>query len=103
MKPLWPGNHGAELPCILFSGRQANYFAELSCVDLSGRQEIRTAEPCRVVSQGAKSSEVNAKQEQMDEAAAANPPTRLLLVVHGIGQNLTGSNIAQGDPSCTRY
>ncbi|KAK9852138.1 hypothetical protein WJX84_007417 [Apatococcus fuscideae] len=45
--------------------------------------------------QGAKSSEVNIKQEQMDEAAAANPPTRLLLVVHGIGQNLSGSNIAQ--------
>ena len=48
--------------------------------------------------QGAKSAEVNPKQEQMDEFAAANPPTRLLLVVHGIGQNLSGSNIAQGLP-----
>lgn len=52
---------------------------------------------CLAVVQGVKSAEVNVKQEQMDEAAAANPPTRLLLVVHGIGQNLSGSNIAQGE------
>ncbi len=34
------------------------------------------------------------KAEEAEEAAAAQPVDKLLLVVHGIGQNLSGSNIA---------
>ena len=37
---------------------------------------------------------MDAKQEQIDNEAARLPITRLLLCVHGIGQNLTGANIA---------
>jgi hypothetical protein len=40
------------------------------------------------------SMEVDAKQEEIDNSAARLPVTCLLLCVHGIGQNLTGANIA---------
>jgi hypothetical protein len=35
------------------------------------------------------------KQEAVDNAYAAAPVARLVLLVHGIGQNLSGANIAQ--------
>lgn len=35
------------------------------------------------------------RQEEADEAAAAAPVTRLVLAVHGIGQKLSGANIAE--------
>ena len=38
--------------------------------------------------------EVDAKQEEVDNNAAGLPVQHLLLCVHGIGQNLTGANIA---------
>lgn len=38
--------------------------------------------------------EADPKAEEADEAAARLPVSKLLLVVHGIGQNLAGSNIA---------
>lgn len=40
------------------------------------------------------SMEVDAKQEEVDNNAAGLPVHHLLLCVHGIGQNLTGANIA---------
>ena len=40
------------------------------------------------------STEVDAKQEDIDNAAARLPVTHLVLCVHGIGQNLTAANIA---------
>jgi len=40
--------------------------------------------------------EVDAKQEDIDNAAARLPITHLVLCVHGIGQNLTAANIAGG-------
>lgn len=39
--------------------------------------------------------EADLSAEAVDNAAAATPPTHLLLVVHGIGQNLAGANIGQ--------
>ncbi len=45
------------------------------------------------------SPEVDAKQEDIDNAAARLPVTHLVLCVHGIGQNLTAANIA-GEPLC---
>ncbi|KAK9800186.1 hypothetical protein WJX73_006192 [Symbiochloris irregularis] len=47
------------------------------------------------------SSQINAKAEEADDAAAVQPIGRLLYVVHGIGQNLSGSNIA-GDAAAVR-
>ena len=38
----------------------------------------------------AKSSQIDSKAEAVDNAAARQPVTRLLLCVHGIGQNLSG-------------
>ena len=40
------------------------------------------------------STEVDAKQEDIDNAAARLPVTHLVLCVHGIGQNLTAANIS---------
>lgn len=40
------------------------------------------------------SLEVDARQEEIDNNAAGLPVHHLLLCVHGIGQNLTGANIA---------
>ena len=40
------------------------------------------------------STEVDSKQEDIDNAAARLPVTHLVLCVHGIGQNLTAANIA---------
>ena len=37
---------------------------------------------------------VPTQAEEADEFAAVTPVDRLLFVVHGIGQNLAGSNIA---------
>lgn len=39
--------------------------------------------------------EADLSAEAVDNAAAATPPSHLLLVVHGIGQNLAGANIGQ--------
>ena len=44
--------------------------------------------------EGATVQEADPKTEEAEEAAAAQPVNKLLLVVHGIGQNLSGSNIA---------
>ena len=44
--------------------------------------------------EGVTVQEADPQAEEMEEAAANQPVNRLLLVVHGIGQNLTGSNIA---------
>lgn len=35
------------------------------------------------------------RQEELDEECAGTPVSRLVLVVHGIGQKLQGANIAQ--------
>ena len=40
------------------------------------------------------STEVDARQEEIDNAAARLPVTHLVLCVHGIGQNLIAANIA---------
>jgi hypothetical protein len=48
--------------------------------------------------EGVSVQEADPKAEEADEAAAAQPVDKLLLVVHGIGQNLTGSNIASKQP-----
>ena len=40
------------------------------------------------------SMEVDARQEEIDNSAAALPVSHLLLCLHGIGQNMTGANIA---------
>lgn len=45
--------------------------------------------------------EADLKQEEADNAAAAAPPTHLLLAVHGIGQMLSAANIA-ADAACLR-
>lgn len=37
--------------------------------------------------------EVDARAEEADDAAASAPIDRLLLVVHGIGQKLSGASI----------
>ena len=42
--------------------------------------------------EGATSQQVDTKAEAADDAAAKQPVERLLLVVHGIGQNLSGTN-----------
>ena len=42
--------------------------------------------------EGATSQQVDAKAEAADDAAAKQPVGRLLLVVHGIGQNLSGAH-----------
>lgn len=39
--------------------------------------------------------EADLRQEELDEACAAAPVSRLVLVVHGIGQKLEGANVAQ--------
>jgi hypothetical protein len=39
--------------------------------------------------------EADLRQEELDEACAAAPVSRLVLVVHGIGQQLQGANVAQ--------
>ena len=39
-------------------------------------------------------TQIDVKAEEADNAAATQPIGRLLYVVHGIGQNLSGSNIA---------
>lgn len=44
--------------------------------------------------EGVNVQEADPKAEEADEAAAAQPVDKLLLVVHGIGQNLGGANIA---------
>jgi len=44
--------------------------------------------------EGVNVQEADRKAEEAEESAAAQPVDKLLLVVHGIGQNLTGSNIA---------
>lgn len=44
--------------------------------------------------QGTNVQEADPKSEEADEAAAAQPVGKLLLAVHGIGQNLGGANIA---------
>lgn len=44
--------------------------------------------------EGTAVQEADPKAEEADEAAAAQSVSKLLLVVHGIGQNLSGSNIA---------
>lgn len=44
--------------------------------------------------EGVTVQEADPKAEEADEAAAAQPVDKLLLVVHGIGQNLGGANIA---------
>ena len=44
--------------------------------------------------EGVTVQEADPKTEEAEEAAAAQPVNKLLLVVHGIGQNLSGSNIA---------
>lgn len=44
--------------------------------------------------EGAAVQEADPKAEEVDQAAATVPISKLLLVVHGIGQNLSGSNIA---------
>lgn len=41
---------------------------------------------------GAKSQQVDAKAEAADDAAAQQPVERLVFVVHGIGQNLSGAS-----------
>ena len=41
----------------------------------------------------AKSSQIDTKAEAVDNAAARQPVTRLLLCVHGIGQNLSGQPV----------
>lgn len=43
---------------------------------------------------GVSVQEADPKAEEAEEAAASQPVDKLLLVVHGIGQNLSGSNIA---------
>ena len=43
--------------------------------------------------EGVTVQEADPKAEEADEAAAAQPVDKLLLVVHGIGQNLGGANI----------
>lgn len=47
--------------------------------------------------EGVTVQEADPKAEEADDAAATQPISKLLLVVHGIGQNLSGSNIA-GQP-----
>ena len=44
--------------------------------------------------EGVTVQEADPKAEEADEAAAVQPVNRLLLVVHGIGQNLGSANIA---------
>ena len=44
--------------------------------------------------EGVTVQEADPKAEEADEAAVAQPVDKLLLVVHGIGQNLGGANIA---------
>lgn len=39
--------------------------------------------------------EADVPQESIDNANTSTPPTHLLLIVHGIGQNLQGANIGQ--------
>lgn len=46
---------------------------------------------------------MDAKQEEIDNAAARLPVTHLVLCVHGIGQNLIAANIAGAplaNPAC---
>ena len=38
--------------------------------------------------------EVDGRQEEIDNSSAALPVNHLLLCLHGIGQNMTGANIA---------
>lgn len=45
--------------------------------------------------QAALEKEADLRSEQVDQECAALPPTRLVLVVHGIGQQLSAANIAQ--------
>jgi hydrogenase maturation factor len=45
------------------------------------------------------STEVDVKQEEIDNSAARLPVTHLVLCVHGIGQNLIAANIAGAAPS----
>lgn len=44
--------------------------------------------------EGVTVQEADPKAEEADEAAAGQPVDKLLLVVHGIGQNLGAANIA---------
>ncbi|KAL4854538.1 Phospholipase SGR2 [Chlorella vulgaris] len=47
------------------------------------------------VSKALLEKEADLRQEELDEACAAAPVSRLVLVVHGIGQQLQGANVAQ--------
>jgi hypothetical protein len=44
--------------------------------------------------------EADLRQEELDEEAAGTPVSRLVLIVHGIGQKLQGANIAQVPLAC---
>ena len=46
-------------------------------------------------SKAALEKEADLKAEEGYEAAAATPVSRLVLIVHGIGQTLAAANIAQ--------
>lgn len=45
--------------------------------------------------QAALDKEADVRQEELDDASAGTPVSRLVLVVHGIGQKLEAANIAQ--------
>lgn len=50
---------------------------------------------CAACKQAVLEKEADLKAEEADDFCAATPVTRLVLVVHGIGQQLSAANIAQ--------
>lgn len=51
--------------------------------------------PTHRLVQAALDKEADVRQEELDDASAGTPVSRLVLVVHGIGQKLEAANIAQ--------
>lgn len=51
--------------------------------------------------QAALEKEADLRQEELDDASAGSPVSRLVLVVHGIGQKLEAANIAQARVCCS--
>lgn len=50
---------------------------------------------CPPAKQALLEREADLRQEELDEAAAAAPVSRLVLAVHGVGQKLAAANIAE--------
>lgn len=63
-----------------------------ACRALGSSQDVgpRLRRGYQTPPEGVITTQIDAKAEAVDDAAARQPVTRLLLCVHGIGQNLSG-------------